>query len=90
MWEYRRHTRKFLVLGQILLSMAVEATLIADKPAALAICCIKLLGFQWFAVYARWDAPRRSVFVLPGIWLDHDNFHGAAALRGHASRRAAR
>jgi len=75
MWQYRRHTRKCLVLGQIGLSMLVEACVIRHKPTALVIGSAKFMGFHWFAAYARFDAPRSSGLVLPGVWHDHDNFH---------------
>ena len=80
MWEYRRHTRKSLVMLQIALSMAVESAVIANKGLAALIGAVKVFAFQWFALFARFDAPRSSGLVLPGVWTDHDNFHVMAVL----------
>ena len=80
MWQYGRHTRRSLVLGQILLSCAVEGLCVADKRVATGIAALKFAAFQWFAAFGRYDAPRSSGLVLPGIWGDHDNFHVLASI----------
>ena len=80
MWQYGRRTRRTLVLGQILLSCAVEGACVADKRFAAAIGALKLAAFQWFAAFGRYDAPRSSGLVVPGVWGDHDNFHVLATL----------
>ena len=80
MWQYGRQTRRTLVLGQILLSCAVEGLCVADKRVATAIAALKFAAFQWFAAFGRYDAPRSSGLVLPGLWGDHDNFHVLASV----------
>ena len=88
MWQYGRQARRTLVLAQIVLSCAVEGACVADKRFATAIGALKLLAFQWFAAFGRYDAPRSSGLVLPGVWGDHDNFHVLATLT-HAAQVAA-
>ena len=68
MWQYHRSTRRTLVLSQIVLSCAVEASTVLHKPTALAIAACKFAAFQFFAVFARYDAPRSSGLVVPGLW----------------------
>jgi hypothetical protein len=68
MWQYHRSTRRTLVLSQIVLSCAVEASTVLHKPTALAIAACKFAAFQWFAVFGRYDAPRSSGLVVPGLW----------------------
>jgi hypothetical protein len=75
MWQYRRHTRKTLMLLQVALSCGVEALVVSNKALAAVIGAVKVLAFQWFALFARYDAPRSSGLVVPGVWTDHDNFH---------------
>jgi len=75
MWQYRRHTRKTLMLLQVALSCGVEALVVNNKALAAVIGAVKVLAFQWFALFARYDAPRSSGLVVPGVWTDHDNFH---------------
>lgn len=74
MWQYRRQTRKFLVLGQAALSCLVELQVIRHKPTALVIALAKAGGIRWFAAFGRFDAPRSSGLVVPGLWSDHCNF----------------
>ena len=75
MWQYRRHTRKTLMIVQVATSCIVEAVTIENKALAAVIAAFKVASFQWFAVFARYDAPRSSGLVVPGMWTDHDNFH---------------
>ena len=74
MWQYRRQTRKFLVLGQAALSCLVELQVIRHKPTAMVIALAKAGGIRWFAAFGRFDAPRSSGLVVPGLWSDHCNF----------------
>ena len=76
------------MLGQVLLSCAVEGAVIADKRAAAGIGLLKLAAFQWFAAFGRYDAPRSSGLVRRGVWDDHDNFHVLASVT-HAAQLAA-
>ena len=89
MWEYRRHSRKLLMLTQVILSSAVEARVIAHKPSAAIIALVKVGAFHWFAAFARFDAPRSSGLVWRGVWADHDNFHVIACVTHALQIRAA-
>ena len=71
MWQYRRHTRKTLMIVQVATSCVVEAVVIEHKALAAVIAAFKVASFQWFAVFARYDAPRSSGLVVPGMWTDH-------------------
>ena len=75
LWQWQRDTRKAIMLTMIGLSCVVEACVLQDKRLAATIAVGKVLAFNWFRVYGRYDAPRRSVFTVPGVWLDHDVFH---------------
>lgn len=88
MWQFRRGTRRGLMLAQIGLSCAVEAAVVRHVPTAVGIALAKAAAFQWFAAFARYDAPRSSGLVLPGLWSDHENFHVLATLT-HAAQLAA-
>ena len=63
------------MIVQVATSCIVEAVTIEHKALAAVIAAFKVASFQWFAVFARYDAPRSSGLVVPGMWTDHDNFH---------------
>lgn len=75
LWEYRRYTRRNIVLAQFLLSSAVEAVCITNKALVAAIFGLKMAGFFWYTTFGRHDAPKASALTVPGVWGDHDNFH---------------
>ena len=75
LWEYKRDARKVAMLTQIGISCLVEAVLITPPSIAVGIGLCKLFTFQWFAWFARFDAPYKSGLVVKGLWGEHDSFH---------------